>query len=154
MSQSGTIRTSSFNKFDKYIEDPKIVCGSTSLARNALIYAGADNLNLQTSRQRYNGMNVGMFTLHYNPDIDWKYELKPSETNPLLLLPSKERAIVECIKHLDWVDEGLLVEALKNYLWRFYDADGEKLYKVAKYFDVPKETIDYWLDEARNDEDD
>lgn len=141
-------------KYDKQYTKRYVITGACALARNGLVYANAEHLELQSCVLDVPVLRTVPCNFYYNPEIDWEYELTPSVTNPLLLLPSKERALVECIKHLDWVDEGFLIEALKDYLWRFYDADGEKLYKAAEHFDVSKEAIDYWLDEARNDEDD
>lgn len=82
-------------------------------------------------------------------EIDYKYELRQSKENPLLLIPSKERAIVECIKWLKYVDEGELIEALKTYLDMFWD---NRIYEVGEHFGISKETLDYWFEEARNDE--
>ena len=82
-------------------------------------------------------------------EIDYKYELRPSKENPLLLIPSKERAIAECIKYLDYMDEGELIEALKEYLDRFWD---DRIYEVGEHFGVSKEILDYWFEEAKNDE--
>ena len=78
------------------------------------------------------------------------YELSPGQVNPLLLQPSKERAIVENIAHLDWIDEGILIEAMQNYLLWF--RNDEKLYKCADHFNVSREAIDYWIREAEEDE--
>ena len=78
---------------------------------------------------------------YYNSNIDYVYELSPGQVNPLLLQPSKERAIVENIAHLDWIDEGILIEAMQSYLLWF--RNDEKLYKCADHFNVSRETIDY-----------
>ena len=70
----------------------------------------------------------------------------------MLLLPSKERAVVECIKHLDWIDEGLLIEGIQNYISNFWDK--KLLYEAAAHFNLPEDELEYWLEEARNEYDD
>ncbi len=67
-------------------------------------------------------------------------------------VPTPERAIVDyitCEKHLD---EGNLIWAIQNYI----DEYGEEMmdiYKVADFYGVDRDQIDFWFNEARNDDD-
>lgn len=136
--------------YDKFYTKRAVLTGVCALARNGLVYANANHLEIQTGEKQLDGLHTVPCNFYYNGDIDWEYELTESPSNSSLLLPSKERAIVECIKHLDWCDEGILIEALKSYLMWFRDDD--KLYKCADHFGVSRDTIDYWINEALTDE--
>lgn len=143
------------NMVDEYIYDRNytekaVLTGACALARNGLTTTSLQHLDIQTSHKELDGLYTVPCSFHYNNAIDMEYQLTKSESNSLLLLPSKERALVECIKHLDWCDEGILIEALKSYLQWF--RDDEKLYECAKHFGVEKDTIDYWINEALTDE--
>lgn len=137
-------------KYDKEYRKHYIITGACALTRNGLIYANAEHLVLQTGVKSLNGLQTIPCTWYYNDNIDWNFEVTPSPTNPNLLLPSKERALIECIKHLDWIDEGFLIEALKDYISYYYNET--KLKNAADHFNVAWETVTYWLQEAREDE--
>lgn len=125
-----------------------VICNHCALVRNGLIYANAAHLDLFTKHKELDKISTLAFTYYYNPDIDYEFEVRPSKSNPLLLLPTAERAIAECIKYIDNVDEGLLIEALKSYLDNFWN---DRLYQICEHFGISRETIDWWLEEARND---
>ena len=132
------------------VKEISVVCGSYALAKNSLLCFNPDILCVFTDSTILEKVTCTGFDYYYfNPDIDYEYEVRPSNENPLLLIPSKERAIVECIKWLDYVDEGELIEALKEYLDHFWD---NSIYEVGNHFGISKETLDYWFEEARNDE--
>ena len=132
------------------VKDISIACGSYALAQNSLLRFSPNILCVFTDSTILEKVTCTGFDYHYfNPDIDYKQELRPSKKNPLLLIPSKKRAIVECIKWLDYVDEGELIEALKEYLDRFWN---DRIYEVGEHFGISKEILDYWFEEARNDE--
>lgn len=138
-------------RFDKYYTESSVITGSCALTRCGLTSCNAEHLDLQTTIQSLDGLKFVPCNFFYCADIDYAYEVSESPTNPVLLQPSKERALVECIKHLDWCDEGILIEALKSYLLWF--RDDEKLYVCAEHFNVGRDTIDYWINEALTDED-
>lgn len=131
------------------VKETSIACGSYALAKNSLICFSPSILCVFTDSTILENVTCTGFDYYYrNMEIDYQYELRPSKENPLLLIPSKERAIVECIKWLEYVDEGELIEALKTYLDMFWD---NRIYKVGEHFGISKETLDYWFEEARND---
>ena len=138
--------------YDFALTKQAVCCGSTALARNGLVMFDVIHLNLQTKKSELDITSYAYFSLFYNPDIDYEYCVSKSAKNPLLLLPSKERAIVECIKHLDWIDEGLLIEGIQNYINNFWNE--KLLYEAASHFSLPEEELKYWLEEARNESDD
>lgn len=135
--------------FDKYYTERSVISGSCALARCGLTTCNAEHLDLQTTIEALDGMMLVPCNFHYCENIDYEYEVIESSTNPILLQPSKERALVECIKNPDWCDEGILIEALKSYLLWFYDE--EKLFRCAKHFGVEKSMVEFWLNEARED---
>ena len=136
--------------YDDLIKQISVICNCCALARAGLILFSKVHLDVfNDSKFLSKRTDTGIITYYFNPDIDYEYELTPSETNPLLLLPSKERAIVECIKWIDYVDEGVLIEALKDYLDMFWN---DRIYEVGEHFGVSRETLDYWFKEAREDE--
>ncbi len=134
------------------IEEKTVLCGSSALSFAGLVMFNTTHYIIQTRIDLLNNSVLYFFTLKFNPKIDYEYRVVPSKSNPMLLLPTKERALVENIQHLEWVDEGLLVEGLKNYIAQFWNE--EEIYKVADHFGLDHSTLEYWLEEARNDYDD
>lgn len=138
-------------KYDDLVRKKSVLCMQSALARSGLTTGNLDFMDIWTTYKSIDGITAGVVRYLYNNNIDFSYELSREKTNPLLLCPSKERALVECIKCEKWCDEGVLIEAMKNYLWAFKDMD--KLYEVADHFKVPRSKIDYWVKEAEEDED-
>lgn len=137
--------------FDEYVRDKEyVVCGICALVRNGLIIANKEHLDLFTAFPEIDGLDAFAVRYIYNPDIDYEYEVSPSFTNPLILLPSKERALVEYLICGKYCDEGILIEALKSYLMWFRNL--EKLYRTAAHFGLRREVLDYWIQEAEADE--
>jgi len=134
---------------DKEIKTPVVICGNCSLARNGLTYYSGKHLDLFTKYRGLNNLNLAVITYYYNPNIDYTNFVKPLKSNNNLLVPSMERAIIECIKFIDTVSEGSLIEALKNYQLRYKNYD--KLYPMADFYQVSKEDLDHWIYEAEND---
>ena len=131
------------------VKEISVACGSYALAQNSLISFSTSILCVFTDSTILKNVTCTGFDYYYrNMEIDYEYEVEQSKENPLLLIPSKERAIVECIKWLEYVDEGELIEALKTYLDMYWD---NKIYEVGEHFGISKETLDYWFEEARND---
>ncbi len=148
----GSIKMEGLYKYDKEFTKCYVLTGACMLARNGMVYASVTHLDLQTDIKEMDLFYAGISSFFYNPDIDYEYCVSKSVSNPLLLLPSKERAVVECIKHLDWIDEGLLIEGIQNYISNFWDK--KLLYEAAAHFNLPEDELEYWLEEARNEYDD
>ena len=137
-------------KYDKLIEKESVLCDFCALTRNGLTMQNPDFIVLWTNYAELDGTTTAAIKYLYNPNLDRVNYLTPSPTNANLLLPTKERAIVEYILCERWRDEGTLIEALKTYLWQFKDMD--KLYEVADHFKLSREELNYWINEAYNDE--
>ena len=137
----------------KRFDDDKIhvVCCSCALARNGLVYDNPEFLVVFTTYKELDNFNAGIAAFVYNSVIDCEHYVKPVVNNPKLLIPTKERAIVESIIFFDSCDEGLLIEALKNYLYS--NPDLTELYTVADFFKLERSKLDYWIKEAIEDED-
>lgn len=133
------------------VDAPMVVCAEAALNFAGLVIFNSEHLIFQTCEKELGSRSFGYYSLYYNHNIDYRYKIRPFKDNPNLLLPTKERALVECILHLDWVDEGLLIEALKDYMERHWNE--KEFYEVADHFGLDRETLEYWLKEARNDYD-
>lgn len=108
-------------------------------------------LDMLTEYEEADGISVSIAKYYYKPNIDYVHYVSPMYTNELILLPTPERAIVEYIFFEKWCDEGTLIEALKTYESKDWQCDLPLLYKVAEFFGLKREVIDYWIKEARED---
>lgn len=136
--------------YDKLVSEQHVVCGPCALARAGLVMFNYAHIQMMTKYKELDALSISFATYYYYNDIDYEHWVYPSETNPLLLQPTKERAIVDYIRNEKWCDEGILIEALKSYLMWF--RNDEELYKVADFFNVSRDVIDYWINEALTDE--
>ena len=137
--------------YDHLVTDGKyVLCGPCALARAGLVTYSKELLFLQTKYKELDGVCTIYITYWFYSRIDYDYCVSPSAGNPLILQPSKERAVIEYLKNEKWCDEGILIEALKTYLMWFWD--DKKLYECADHFGVARDTVDYWLNEALTDE--
>lgn len=137
-------------KYDYLVTEKHVLCGPCALARAGLTTYSTDLLFLETPYKRINGVSTVCITYWYYAKIDYNYCVTPGKVNPYILHPSKERAIIEYMSAKKWCDEGILIEALKTYLMWF--RDDKKLYACADHFAVPRDTVDYWINEALTDE--
>ena len=132
------------------INTPCVLCNICALAYNGLVTHSADHYDFMTRFKDLDGLNLVYLTYYYYETINDMYALNPDVNDPNILVPTKERALIEYMKNEKWCDEGVLIEALKSYLMWF--RNDEELYKVANYFGVEKHTVDYWINEALIDE--
>lgn len=124
-----------------------LIVGESALARNGLMYCG-NILCLYTPYIELDGVvRFGIIT-ECNHFEDGYYCTTAGRDN--LWLPSAERALVDTINFLkqNYI-EGPLIESLQTYLSEHNDLS--KLYEVADFYKVPRETIDYWINEAREE---
>ena len=127
-----------------------VLCNICALTRNGLLTYPVTHIDVLTTRETWDGLQLAGISYYYKQNIDYKNYVTPSCTNPLILKPTRERAIVEYILMENWCDEGVLIEALKSYM--SYKSNFPELYKVADFYGLPTQTLDYWLKEAREDE--
>lgn len=137
-------------KYDGLVVESSIMCGQCALARNGLTTHNNESLCFWTSVKELDGKDFRCATYYYKKDFDTEHYLAPAKTNPLILIPTPERAIVEYIQNEKWCDEGTLIEALKSYLFRY--GNTEKLFEVARFFGLSEEHLSYWITEAEEDE--
>lgn len=126
-----------------------LVVGESALARNGLMYSG-NILCLYTPYQELDGVaRFGIIT-ECNHFEDGYFCKTIDRDN--LWLPSAERALVDTINFLEKnYIEGPLIESLQTYLSEHEDLS--ELYKVADFYNVPKESINYWINEALEETD-
>lgn len=136
--------------YDCVINERRVLCGECALNRVGLVHFNSDHLHLMTDQPDFDNFSMVYMTYFYYPVIDFTNWVSPCRTNKLLLLPTRERAIIDYLRCENHCDEGYLIEALKNYLEQFQDLP--KLREVATFYDVPLETLDYWINEALTDE--
>lgn len=135
----------------------KFCCGvvtlNTAVARNGLTYTRPGYLDLGTDKIELRDIQANAFRYIYYPNLDREHYLVPSEFNKNLLIPTRERALIDyVILQEEYGDEGILIESLQSYL-RDYEKDLPELYKVADFFKLNRDTLEYWLNEAREETD-
>lgn len=124
----------------------RVLCCEAALANNGLTYFDPNYPIVFTEYELLNGKSFGYSKHIYNNNIDYDNYVRVCSNTDKILIPTKERAIVESIKFKDYCDEGILIEAIKNYLGSFKNF--VELYKVAQFYNVDKYEIDYWIKEA------
>ena len=138
-------------RFDCIVTSRVVLCGCCALVRNGLInWDAGTHLDMYTEIKSMHRFRMVYATYFYTEKIDYEYCLRQSPTNPLILVPSRERALIEYIRDEYLCDEGILIEALKNYLDQFWDEAALK--DAVDHFSVPWNTVQYWLHEAETDE--
>lgn len=135
--------------YDSVVDEKRVLCGSCALGRVGLVMSNCIHLDLMTDYKDFDKFNLVYLTYYYYPNIDYTHWVHPSSDNKNILVPTKERALVEYIKNEKWCDEGILIEALKNYL-EFFRND-EELFKVADFFELDRDILHYWINEALED---
>lgn len=128
----------------------QILTQNSALNYAGLIYWYPNCIDVLTNYNELNNVTFYLTTYYYKPAMNNKHYTRPSKDNPNLLIPTRERALVDYMLYQDeYGDEGLLIEALQNYLEQFKDMD--KLYEVADFYKLPRETVDYWIKEAEEE---
>ena len=126
-----------------------VLTGDSALNYCGISVTGNFLPDLMTENEIAGGFRIaGRCNYHYVPNIDYENYVTPLPEVPLILIPTRERAIAENIKYdLAFIDEGYFCDALERYqhssLFNY-----ELLLEVAEHFGVPKEKIDYWLEES------
>lgn len=124
------------------------IVGESALTYNKLMWGGGD-LVLYTPVSLLDNLSYGDIHLEHNHFTDGYYCNEVDGENNLWL-PSAERALVDTINFIEQnYIEGPLIESLQTYLSEHDDLS--KLYEVADFYKVSRDTIDYWINEAREE---
>lgn len=127
-----------------------LLVGTTALSYNKLMWGG-DELILYTPWEELDHIPMCDMRLEHYHFSDGSFCNIMDESNRLWL-PTAERALVDTINFLEEnFIEGPLIESLQNYLAK--NKDLSQLYAVAAHYNVPKDKIDYWIKEAREESD-
>ena len=140
-------------KLDGCIFDDKdyVVCTSCALARNGLTYVNPAPLTVFTRHKSFHNKNFGLASFVYSEnEINTTDYVQAVPNNSHILVPTRERAIVESIIHLDGCDEGELVEAINTYITGKEICDMDKLYEVADFFGLARSELEYWIEESKD----
>lgn len=125
---------------------------------SALYYNGASvtiNFTPFVLSDMFKGIQVVRLRgyVHYcyiNEKPDTENYVTPYENCPNILIPTYERAFIECIKYnMEFCDEGNFCDSLCRYL-TFAHGDYSKLYGVADFYNVPRSEVDYWIKESED----
>lgn len=141
-------------RYDKLVSNqadkPCIVIGEMALIRNGLTSLLTDRLQLSTLFTDITGLYNPIATWYFNP---WAktYDYTSNVSGYKILNPTKERAIIEYIIFKDYFNEGILIEGLQTYLFQM-DNNVNKLYEVADWFKIQRSLVDYWIQEALEDD--
>lgn len=127
------------------ITTPVVVAGESALARTGLISLVTDFVGCWTPSPILGKIQTIYVGYYFNP-LYGEESTKPSRYNFNILEPTKERAILEYIKWIEYFNEGYLIEALNTYGY-----DYSLLYEKAPEYGVSKEDLDYWIKEAKED---
>lgn len=126
-----------------------VLFGPAALANAGLTTMTKNTITTFTKVKEIEGCwGVARF-VYIDDDIDYTNYVRRDENNPHILIPTKERALVESIKYIDKCDEGFLMEALDTYI-NWFKGDTSKLEEVAKFYKLPLETLHYWISEMQD----
>lgn len=123
-----------------------VLCGTCAFARVGLTTLKSEQLEILQSTDYTSDKVITYAGDTYN-------DLSFTTVSPMSVYvhePSRERAIVEYILYRQYFDEGVLIEGIQEYL-SLYNDDVSALYPVAEHFNLHSEILDYWINEARED---
>lgn len=130
--------------------EPIVMLGEQALSRVGLVRSLLTTLQCSTIYVGYDGQGNDICRWYFNP-LALRYEhTKPSPYHPMILEPTRERALIECMLLKEYFNEGILIEGLKDYLY-YEENPVEKLHNEAKFWKFPLDTVDYWIKEAEED---
>lgn len=139
----------SFEEFAKKRKAKTVIVGSNALASYGLV-SGYNMHCIQTDCKSLNGVSLDNVVFEYYRL--WDNDNYLNKVGDNLYCPTPERAIIDCIV---WQnenrDEGFLIEALQTYQQRGHHV--EDLYECADHYLVPREVVNYWWQEALDEED-
>lgn len=121
--------------------DYALNCNGMTTIRKKIIDVYAPNIYLDKINNR-------IYKFIYLGDIDYNNYVR--RYNDDLLVPTAERALVDYIRFEKIQDEGTLLWAMQDYL-DSPNCDINKLYEVSDFYNVPREEVDYWINEAKTE---
>ena len=137
--------------FDGMFTENVIVIGQCAFQRCGLTSYLSNIVQVSTLIADISKCNNGYVTYYLNPwALDTSFT-NPSSAHSYVLEPTRERAIVEYMFFHDYFDEGILIEGINTY-GLLNKGDFSKLYPVADHFGIDHAIVDYWINEALNDE--
>lgn len=134
--------------FEANIPYKTLIVGQRSLVDNGLMY-GPCTLDVLACDKCIDGIRLADVVLEYNHFVDG-YFCTEIDSQNRVWLPTAERALVDTIMFINnnYI-EGPLIESLQTYLGWHSDGDLSELHKVANFYKLPQDTLDYWIREAR-----
>lgn len=130
--------------------EDKLAVGASALELNKLMWGGY-GIELYTDYEELHHVRMGAVYLEHYHFSDRNF-CQMIDTCNRVWLPSAERSLVDTITFLDYnYIEGPLIESLQNYIRKHGDLS--ELRKVADFYKLPQETLDYWINEALEETD-
>lgn len=130
---------------------PHILVGTSAFAHVGLTTALSSVLQCSTLTTGIDGLLCPIVMWYFNPFANKYFEdTRPSHVNPLIKIPSQERAIVEFILLAEKLEEGILIEGIQTYAFQ-HDGNYDPIYALAPKYGIRKELVDYWIKEAEED---
>jgi len=137
--------------FPKLENKKYVMIGDSAMAWNGMSVTGKYTPDLITEYKEIDGLRIaGLVNYFYAEDINYTDYLEPLKEWPNILIPTKERAIVENIKYnLCACDEGYFLDTLERYVNYKETYNRPLLEEVARVLKVPIDKVDYWIEESR-----
>lgn len=126
-----------------------VLCGTSAMYYNGLCDDKVHCPDVLVETNELDGLRLYDYVnYYYVEDIDYINYLTPLDWCTNILVPSIERAIIECIKYdLRFTDEMYFCDVFGRFI-NGYSYDLSKLEEVANHFDVPMSKVNYWIEES------
>lgn len=136
------------------VSERYICCCSTAFSRCGLTSWRANLIQAWTIYPEINRVRSWYTQFFFNPLMydHFGEDCKPSPFSKNILEPTQERTIVEGVFYREYMDEGILIEGLQNYIESHKD-DCSLLYDLAPKYRLKEKDLTYWLNEAREESD-
>jgi hypothetical protein len=140
------------NVFPKLDDKKYVMTGDSAMTWNGMSVMGKYTPDLITEYKEINGLRIaGLVNYFYADDVNYVDYLTPLKEYPNILIPTRERAIVENVKlDLRACDEGYFLDTLERYVNYRETYNRTLLEEVAYVLKVPMEKVDYWIEESRD----
>lgn len=131
--------------------DTTVLTGIDALVLNGVSVVPLSYPVLYTTKIEIDGIDVvGKIRYCFKDDLDTTNYILPNALVNNIFIPTVERAFIDLISDdLINIDEGYFLDALLMYI-HSPEYNYPLLTEVAKHFNVPMETVDYWIGEAED----